>query len=170
MESNPDIQISKLTDALTMVNSRYTYGDPEEIHHLIESKVRGVRIERAFEDIMSSQEYISCRRGTIQEDRKGIDFVLTLPGIGDVNVDIKSSLDQVAAQNGGYGDVKAYSIDARGHLRLFPLMNDSSFENDSCRIKEASRSDIQGGIFMQLHQAMVERSQKKAGKHLAHAA
>lgn len=157
MEQNPGVSIDSLTDALAAGASAYSHEDPNDIHATVRDKVRGARVEYAFGELMSQQDFLAIRRGTEVEDRKGIDFVATLPDGRKLIIDTKASLDKVAEENGGYMDkTKMYAIDKKGRIILFPLMNDTAFEGNTCRLRDDMREGIQMQCLITLQQAAGE--------------
>lgn len=162
MARNPDVSIDSLSDTLSQINVEYTEDDPIISKKLIHDKVRGVRVEYAFYELMQHQGFLPIRRGTIDEDRKGIDFVATPPNGPLLYIDIKASLDKIAEQNGGYQDQNTFfSVSNTGKIRLFPLLHDSVFEGDTCRVKDDMREMLTGKILIALQQA----AHKIASKH-----
>lgn len=160
MSLNPDVSIDTLTDTLVQINTEHTQDNPEEAWSLIYSKVRGVRAEYAFGELMRQQDFLPVRRGSLEEDRRGIDFVATPPQGPELLIDIKASLDQIAEVNGGYiNSQQIYSVDKRGRVRLFPLTTDAMFEGTSCRLKDDVREGMTFQILSALQKASDELSQ-----------
>lgn len=162
MAINPDVSIDDLSDTLTRINSEYTEDDPAHVHPLIYSKVRGARIEYIFEDLMKDQDILHIRRGTVEEDRRGIDFVATTEQGEAMFIDVKASMEEIAKNNGGYSDEnKIYSVGRQNRVFLFPAVGDGFFIDGTCRLEEDLRAPITMQLLGSLYKASQEITQRE---------
>lgn len=124
--------------------------------------LRGIRTENTFKQIIESTGVINIRHGNTQEERKGIDFVLSGDDGTDIKIDIKSSLDQIASKNGGYSDQAAYAY-KNGVFTYFPYLIDDRFVNNSSILDPETVSlispQILGDVF-RMHQQSIDNYRK----------
>lgn len=90
--------------------------------------VLGIRTELGFEQKMQAAG-VQFRRGTPEEDAKGIDYV-----VEGVPIDVKSSLHKLL-ETGTPNESRPYFI-KNGKVTLFPYDYDTDYQNNTFRIKQ----------------------------------
>lgn len=87
----------------------------------IEQTIRGAQHELAFGQILSFAD-MKSRAATVEEDKKGIDFVVNEGLPTEMFLDVKASLSEIEAQG---GINKAYARKPGNKLVIFSLVKDS---------------------------------------------
>lgn len=136
MNQNEAITMHDLSTTMALAATEYTNDRLEDVYKSTSDITRGIRVERTFEHIVEEFGGLDIRHATAQEDRKGVDFIVTTPSGNELKIDIKSSLDQVAARNRGYDDISAFTKTPDGKFIFYPLISKEMFVNDTCELKD----------------------------------
>ncbi len=160
MYQYPDDSFSALSQAISDQALDHSGRDTQTAANAIEGVVRGARTEAATRHLFDDCA-VPYRAATPEEDLRGADVILTLPG-AEYDLDIKKSLDQLASNNGGYDFTetrKLYSIaqNRSGHKKIlfFPGFTDVDL-GDKLRLDRATTEARQDIIRIQLTLAIQE--------------
>jgi len=154
IEQHPAENAAMLVNGLSEITARFSEVRDYSIHNEYDRLVQGIRTEFGFAQVVNQIKGISLRHADAAQERKGIDFVLDVPLPGrttptEVDIDIKSSLDQVAGTAGGYNDTP-YAKDRYGHFKYYPLLPKEAYENGSFLVKQAYADQVSSHIGMHL--------------------
>lgn len=142
IEQHPAENAAMLVAGLTEVTDRFNETPNKSAHDEFDAIIQGMRTEFGFEQIIRRINTISLRHADARQERRGIDFILDVPIPGkqtpvELDIDIKSSLDQVAGTAGGYDDSNnSFARDHHGNFKFYPLLPKSAYENGSFLVKE----------------------------------
>jgi len=136
MNQNEAVSMHDLATTMSLATTEYTNDRLEDVFKSTSDIARGIRVERTFEHIVEEFGILDIRHATPQEDRKGVDFIVTTPTGNELKIDIKASLDQVAARNNGYDDISAFIKTPDGKFIFYPLISNEMFVDDTCKIKD----------------------------------
>lgn len=122
--------------------------------------IRGARTEAATRHLLEAAG-IPFRTATIKEDLRGADIILMLP-TGEYDIDIKKSLDKLAASQGGYdftksGEMFVIKQDRNGKkkLLLFPGFTDTDL-GDKLKLDEKTTNERKDIVAAQLMRASLK--------------
>lgn len=130
LRAQPDTSLDEMTDQITRSSLETLEMNAEEMAQYTMTTLRGIRVENAFEDVLTTTG-VPVRHGTVEEERRGIDFVVN----NTLRIDIKASLDQVHGKNRGDNGTP-YAISRDNLITYFPYFQDSHFENNSSRLAQ----------------------------------
>lgn len=130
LRAQPDISLDEISTQITRSSLETLEMGAEEIAQYTMTTLRGIRVENAFEDVLTTYG-VPVRHGTVEEERRGVDFVVN----NTLHIDIKASLDQVDGKNKG-NNGKPYAVSNKGLVTYFPYFQDSHFEKNSSRLAQ----------------------------------
>lgn len=153
LRAYPDTPIETLANNITLVAAEKLQDKGALLHRDVSTHLRGMRMENTFEDIVSAAR-IPLRHGDAKEERRGIDFVVDMPGSRTLHVDIKKSLDEVAGKHGNYDYQSGltYARSRDGKFTFFPYATDSCFVDNSSRLDSELEPQIQQQVLSALHE------------------
>lgn len=137
LRAQPDTSLNDISNQIVHSALETVEMDPKEISTYSMMALRGIRVENAFEDVLTSYG-VPVRHGTTAEELHGIDFVVN----NTLHIDVKASLDQVDNKNKG-SNGSAYAVSHEGKITYFPYFQDSHFENNSSQLVQ---SDLTSAI------------------------
>ncbi len=156
---NSDESFSAISQAISDQTIDHAQ-DVEGAAQLIDGVIRGARTEAATRHLLEAAG-IPFRTATAKEDLQGADIVLTLP-TGEYHIDIKKSLDKLAASQGGYdftksGEMFVIRQDHTGKKKLlfFPGFTDSDL-GDKLRLDEKTTAERKDIVAAQLMRASLK--------------
>lgn len=119
-------------------------------HELTKAIVRGAQHEAAFEMLLRQCGF-PYRAATIEEDLKGMDYVIEVPQLDKpIGVDVKASLSEIEAKNHHSDSSGPFAFNREGGLVIWSMVTDAEL-NDSFVIPkdliEQRASVVMGAIF-----------------------
>ena len=154
VENFPDTKASELvanlnTTALNTIatHSRHLQRTSDELTRAI---VRGAQHEAAFGDMLASLG-LPYREATLEEDLKGMDYVVELPGLEKpIGIDVKASLSEIEAKNHHSDASGPFAFGRDGNLVIWSMVTDSELNDGFSAPQEivTERSSlVMGGLF-----------------------
>lgn len=154
VDTFPDTKASELaanlkSAALSTVakDSRHLQSKSAELTKAI---VRGAQHEAAFGAMLESLGF-PYRTATLEEDLKGMDYVVEVPGLQKpIGVDVKASLSEIEAKNHQSDGSGPFAFGRDGNLVIWSMVTDAEL-NDGFVVPEqivAERAPlVMGGLF-----------------------
>lgn len=166
--ANPTGKMSEMAKALTEQSLLSFPYDGQGVENNTKMIMRGARTEAASQQLLSRTK-LNYSPGTAQDDMRGGDVIILHKGLR-IKVDLKSSLEKIAAIRGGYDKIIkekiCYAISKKpgnhgnkeAHvIVLFPGFTDSDFGNSlGLQLSETDMQSRADNIEKQIHLALRE--------------
>lgn len=154
VDTFPDTKASTLaanlkTVALATVakDSRHLQNSSAELTKAI---VRGAQHEAAFGSILENLGF-PFREATLEEDLKGMDYVVELPGMDTpIGIDVKASLSEIEAKNHHSDNSGPFAFGRDGNLVIWSMVTDAELNDGFVvppQIVSERSSIVMGGLF-----------------------
>ena len=163
LETNPNIKISELSEALTAVVNEFAPIDNNMLDTYIKDKIRGTRSEYIFKKAFNNVPGARLINPSAWQDLKGVDYILEANN-QSYNIDVKSSLDQIHAISKDANSPDMYAIKqglknkSRDGQRIviWPGAIDRMFNYDSFELKDEYQKIVNDKILLSIHMATLE--------------
>lgn len=154
IESNPSRSPTFIADLIERTTTSY---DPEAKGYAYNKAleiVDGMKTEFAFFQSVNYKKDsgYSARRGTADQDKHGIDALVTVPDVEEMLVDLKSSLGAVKDKEHIHTPTyeEPYTKTKDGQYVYAPYIDDNMFEGDSFKLDTGSKIRLRNKILEQL--------------------
>lgn len=154
IEQNPSRSPTKVAD---LIERTATSFDPESQGYAYNKAleiVDGMKTEYAFHQAVNyrPETGYKARRGNVEEDKRGIDSIVTLPQNHELLIDLKSSLGAVEHKAHIHHPTfeEPYTKMRDGQYVYAPYIEDNMFEHDSFKLDTGSKIRLRNKILEQL--------------------
>jgi hypothetical protein len=158
VKANPKRSLTELAEQVELTTTSFDYTAQGYAYNVMLQIERGIRTEYAVWQAYNYKPVPghSIRRGSTDEDKHGIDFIIGLPDGVELKTDIKSGLQQVIDLTYHHEPTRAepYTKTENGQFVYCPLTIDESF------MKGTFELDL--GEKIKLRNRMLEHFQKMA--------
>lgn len=160
--AHPESKISDINQALIEETLDHFPRKETTVEKQLSDTTRGARKEAVARQLLDLTP-IEYTPGTPEDDLRGGDIVIVYKGTR-LKVDIKSSLDPIAKQRGGYDQLEKqgvtfalthYKRDKHGAIIIFPGFTEGEL-GDDCHLNPTIVHERAMGLAVQLQRACVE--------------
>ena len=154
VDTFPDTKASELVANLNSAALSTIAKSSRHLQHtsaeLTKAIVRGAQHEAAFGSMLESLGF-PYRAATLEEDLKGMDYVVELPGLDKpIGIDVKASLSEIEAKNHHSDSAGPFAFGRDGNLVIWSMVTDAELNDGFIAPADivTERSPIvMGGLF-----------------------
>lgn len=149
VEQNPSVSMSKLASEIELTVAQYDHTDKGYAHNAIREILTGVRTEEAFRQAVSMR--YDVRHGDASEDRRGVDFVVTLEDNLELGIDVKSSMTGVTEKIGdGAHNGQPFAKTDENKFVYYLATHEENFVHDSFKLDHGARIRMKNTVLEHL--------------------
>jgi hypothetical protein len=152
VEQNPSLKVTDLASEIELATSYYDDEAKGYAHNAILDIAYGIRTEHAFLQAVSASSSYQIRHGDAGEDRRGVDYVVTLPNDKILSIDVKSSTTGVKEKAGSDTTYEngTYAKTDENAFVYYPQTTEEDFEKGTFALRLESKIRLRRTILEHL--------------------